>query len=278
MIGFNGGLIGQNRPYQFAGSNPGVWTLDEAMTAEQLVRASGGAESDIVDSNDGLNYRLHQFTTVGSNTFTVTSAGEVEYFMIGGGSGGNCGQGGSHFGNGGAAGIVKTGRIYLAAQAYTVTVGSGSNGVAQTSSAAGGSSSAFGITATGGNGVSNTLRVGGSNATFSGGTGDGFNGGGGAGAAQAGTARNAGDGYASAITGSIVGRGGGGGGGGAAILSNNGFGAGFGGGGGSFSGGGGGGNATANTGSGGGGGSPDNAGTTGGNGGSGIVIVRYLKV
>lgn len=278
MLGFNGGLIGQNRPYQPTGNNSGVWTLDEAMSGEQFVLASGGTESNIVDSIDGLNYRLHQFTTVGDNTFTVTSAGEVEYFMIGGGSGGNRGQLGSHFGNGGAAGIVKTGRIYLAAQAYTITVGAGSSGVAQTSSAAGGSSSAFGITATGGNGVSNTLRVGGSNADFSGGTADSFNGGGGAGAAQSGNVRNGGDGYASSITGSIVGRGGGGGGGGAATFFGNGLGAGFGGGGTAYVGSGGGGNATANTGSGGGGGSPDNAGTTGGNGGSGIVIVRYLRV
>ena len=63
------------------------------------ISATGGTITEIND--DGVNYRVHTFTS--SGTFEVTSgSGEVEYLIVaGGGSGGE-----GHGGGGGAGGSV----------------------------------------------------------------------------------------------------------------------------------------------------------------------------
>jgi hypothetical protein len=228
--------------------------------------ASGGNETVI--NVGGINYRLHQFNT--SGTLLVLQGGTFEYLIIGGGSGGNTGVVSVHYGNGGAAGIAREGQTTLTSQSYQIFVGAGGAGTGQTTSNAGGQSSAFGIIATGGNAVDNVNQTGASNADFVGGAGAGLGSGGGAGSGGNGSTAFGGIGFSSSITGSSVLRGGGGNGvNGTTPISAN------------ISGGGAssvnssGGNGVPNTGSGGGGGSPDNVAFTGGNGGSGIVIVRY---
>ena len=69
--------------------------------------ATGGSISTI--SVDGTNYRVHQFTSVGTSTFNVSSVGnfnnQVEYLVIAGGGGtGGTGGGRAAIGGGGGAG------------------------------------------------------------------------------------------------------------------------------------------------------------------------------
>ena len=96
--------------------------------------ATGGTVYDI--TIDGAKYRVHEFTTVGTSTFTVSSLGSglhpyspgnpansVEYLVVAGGGGGA--QSGA--GGGGGAGGFRTGTglSVTAGTTYTVTVGSG---------------------------------------------------------------------------------------------------------------------------------------------------------
>jgi len=92
-------------------------------------------------TTDG-DYKVHSFTS--SGTFTVTTAGEVEYLIVaGGGGGGQYGGGG-----GGAGGLLNSTVSSLSVAAYTITVGAGgSGGSSQTNGA---NSSALGFTAIGG--------------------------------------------------------------------------------------------------------------------------------
>jgi hypothetical protein len=86
-----------------------------------------------------INYRVHQFTTVGTSSFTVTNQGSapIEYLVVAGGGGG----GTQHSGGGGAGGYrcsvpgESSGRLtaaeaplVLPAATYTVVVGAGGAG------------------------------------------------------------------------------------------------------------------------------------------------------
>jgi len=238
--------------------------------------ATGGTTNDY--DSGGKRYRSHTFTSNG--TFTVTTVGnvnyggvavnhnQVNYLIIGGGSGGNGGVSSVNYGNGGAAGVARTGTTTVNSQTYSVSVGSGSPGGGQSNSTNGTQSSFNNVIATGGNGSSRTGRTGASNADFTGGTnGSGVSSGGGAGSGANGSGSVGGNGVANSLrTGSNETRGGGGGGVDGSTGASGG------------SGGGGAGSPSsaasgvANTGSGGGGG-PSNL--AGGSGGSGIVIIRY---
>ena len=69
----------------------------------------------------GVTYRVHEFTTVGSNTLTVLGGGQVEYLLLAGGGGGS---GGSSGGGGGAGGILQ-GSAILTPGAYSIAIGDG---------------------------------------------------------------------------------------------------------------------------------------------------------
>jgi hypothetical protein len=90
--------------------------------------ATGGSISTLTVGND--IYAVHRFTSVGSQTFTVTTPGSealgsntLEYMVIGGG-----GSGGSDMGGGGGAGGYLAGTITAVAGTYTVVVGAGGSG------------------------------------------------------------------------------------------------------------------------------------------------------
>jgi hypothetical protein len=101
------------------------------------VDASGGDNVfDITDN--GVNYRVHEFTSVGTSSFVVNSGGEVEYLVIaGGGGGGNNGT--TYAGGGGGAGGYRCSvsgensggganaepPLSVSPGSFTVTVGSG---------------------------------------------------------------------------------------------------------------------------------------------------------
>jgi hypothetical protein len=212
--------------------------------------ASGGSTSTL--TSEGVTYRVHQFTTVGTTNFVVSSVGswnEFDYLIVAGGGGG----GGGWAGGGGGGGGVLAGRFTASATTYPVVVGGGgdfgtwnSGRIAQN----GGNSSVFGLTALGGGRggghapdyAANVGGSGGGNAPYSGapaagtpgqgfagGAGEGSGGpmgGGGGGAGEAGLNASVpqaprggrgGDGYATNIrtgAGTIEFFGGGGGGGG----------------------------------------------------------------
>jgi hypothetical protein len=154
--------------------------------------ATGGSISTLTVGSD--IYAVHSFTSVGSQTFTVTTAGSealgsntLEYMVIGGG-----GSGGSDMGGGGGAGGYLAGTVAAVATAYTVVVGGGgfvnNSGVGNRRGAEGGSSSLVGggtnlVALGGGGGASNHDRgnnpAGGANNNVAVGSGGGASGGGG---------------------------------------------------------------------------------------------------
>ncbi len=97
-------------------------------------------------------YRIHTFTS--SDTFSVNTAGNVEFLIVGGGGGG-CG---AFCGGAGGGGIVHSSSYPLSSQIYTIIVGIGGTGglgwqqIGNMDGANGGNSSAFNIIATGGGG------------------------------------------------------------------------------------------------------------------------------
>ena len=227
---------------------------------------------------------INTFTIIGTTSWTAPAGvTSVEYLVVGGGGGG--GNGYDSGGGGGAGGgMVLTGTLSVTpGNSYTVTVGDGGIGGADTraniSGTDGGSSVFDSITATGGQGgygsrtAPGGAGVGGdaqnSNITSgragNGGAG-GSAGGGGGGAGGNGTNRISsssagvgGVGITSSISGFVVTYGGGGNGGTANVDNNNGA------------------AGTANTGKGGGAGSATGSNSGGGgNGGSGVVVLKYL--
>jgi hypothetical protein len=256
--------------------------------------ATGGDTTYEIDVS-GTTYVVHEFTTVGTATFTpgIVPLQGVEYLVVAGGGAGGVGTGGGDGANGGggAGGVVASSSPISISGAVSVVVGNGapttgtstpfvrgangqssslgslvtaiggggggSNGTGTESGSAGGSGGgATGVTGTGGAGtVGQGFRGGNASGTFGGG-------GGGGGATAIGgdatastTGRSGGAGLATTLTGTSRSFGGGGGGAG--------WGAG-GGSGGTGGGGGGGGNSSANgvagsTNTGGGGGAGNNS-------------------
>jgi hypothetical protein len=232
---------------------------------------------------------IQSFTSVGTTSWTAPAGvTSVEYLVVGGGGG--AGNGYDSGGGGGAGGgMVLTGiTSVIPGNSYTITVGSGGTGGADTrtnNNGTDGNSSVFGsITALGGGygggsrtnnpgpagtgqGLGGATQVTNVSSGVGGNGGGGGNaGGGGGGAAGAGTNRVSaasagvgGAGITSSITGAAVVYGGGGNGGTANNGTINGA------------------NGSANTGKGGGAGSSNGTdSSSGGNGGSGIVVLKYF--
>ena len=161
--GGGGGSHYRNNNYGGRGGS-GIVVVRYRVTPKAYIpaQASGGTESTVVVGN--TTYRVHQFTNVGSDTFTVSEPGNLgafEYLIVGGGGGG-----GMDMGGGGGGGGVIQGGFYPTAQDYPITVGAGGNGAPRAGSGtgtqnrtthqfnisaqAGGVSVAFGLQANGG--------------------------------------------------------------------------------------------------------------------------------
>jgi hypothetical protein len=261
MIGFNGGLIGKKRTYILGNVNAGVWSAPEQRIAREVASGSGGTTSTI--TANGISYRLHAFTTVGSSIFSVNNPGELEYLIVaGGGAGGGVNVSVGNSSDGGNGGQVLEGKLEAATGDLMVVVGAGGIGVIAANGGNGGPSVFSTVTASGGiGGLANKSMV-----TNGGTGGSGIAGGTGAGS----FAGNGGIGFFSDFTGINIGYAGGGGGG----FTNGGLGGlGGGGRGESYNTG----NATAgevNKG-GGGGGVSSSVPSAGKNGGLGVVLIRY---
>jgi hypothetical protein len=125
------------------------FVLDDS--AESFSAATGGVTSTVYE--DGIAYRVHTFSTVGTSTFTVSAVGSnpgFQYLILAGGGGGG------RYGGGGAGGLLTGTKTDLTAQAYSIVVGAGGTHTSGTESSPsgggnqGGNSSAFGLTAIGG--------------------------------------------------------------------------------------------------------------------------------
>lgn len=112
-------------------------------------QATGGVTS--THTAFGVTYRTHTFTTVGSNSFVVSSVGTeptARYMMIAGG-----GSGGARHGGGGGAGGMIEGVMTLTSTTYPIVIGAGGQGkLADQVGNSGGNTTFNGLTALGGGG------------------------------------------------------------------------------------------------------------------------------
>lgn len=149
-----------------AGSNAGDITVTatnscgtssasiKAVTSWHPIVATGGTiteyTADGTNGVDGVQYRVHSFTTVGNSSFVVTDAGtdeQVDYLIVAGGGGGARG-------GGGGGGFIE-GEVSVSVTHYPLVVGSGGTGGTATISfhakgTNGGNSVVFNLTAIGG--------------------------------------------------------------------------------------------------------------------------------
>jgi hypothetical protein len=198
-------------------------TLAASMAiADAGITATGGTVT--TQNIGGTFYKVHTFTTTGSNSFTVTAgSGTVDVLLVGGGGGTAGGYSGFYVNSGaGGGGVVYQTGVSVTAQTYSLSVGAGGTGGGSTSTAGnpGGSTTGFSFTAGGGtgSGASNSGRSGSpqlnnagasassfSNPDFSAGGGGGGAGGVGTGFTNSGqTPGNGGSGLANSITGTSV--------------------------------------------------------------------------
>ncbi|MDZ7587554.1 MAG: hypothetical protein U0946_07415, partial [Patescibacteria group bacterium] len=112
----------------------GVWVA--AVVAESTpfypLVATGGTITEFT-APDGITYRVHSFTTVGSSEFEVTQLGsfnEADVLVVaGGGAGGSCGWSSKIGGaGGGAGGIWDLRGLLLSPSTYHLIVGQGGLG------------------------------------------------------------------------------------------------------------------------------------------------------
>lgn len=158
--------VGQTR-YNTSLNVVEAWHPSGWIALSNVFQAAGGVESTVVSG--GLTFRVHTFNS--SANFTVQSgSATVEYLIVAGGGGGGC-----NAGAGGGAGGMLTGTVQVSPQTYTVIVGGGGAGGTtsnvETLADAGTNSSAFGQTAIGGGGGTNSGGPGG-NGGSGGGAGD----------------------------------------------------------------------------------------------------------
>ncbi len=194
------------------------FTTATTATTWQAVTATGG---DITTNTtyNGVTYRVHVFTNIGTTNLTVNMGGNVQVLVVAGGGGGGNGTAGG----GGAGGLIYTSSFAVVSGVsgsnYVVTVGRGGVGAPAVINlpASNGSDSVFGsLTAVGGGkGSSWNLAAG------SGGSGGGGNASS-AGNRPGGAASPAGQGYAGGTGGTFVANYPGGGGGGAGAVGANG--------------------------------------------------------
>ena len=141
-------------------------------TGDRGVQATGGTVTEITEN--GIPYRVHTFTSVGTSSFQVTRGGEVEYLIVAGG-----GSGGVDNGGGGGAGGLITGQLTVGIKSHTITVGDGgparSGGADDGPGSDGDNSSALDITALGGSGGTGWINAAlpSGNSNYSGGSGAG---------------------------------------------------------------------------------------------------------
>lgn len=155
----------------------------------------------------GTTYKVHTFTTTGTNSFIVSSGGNADILLVagGGGSGGNSTSGTTvSSGAGGGGQVLYQSNLPITAQTYSIVVGAGGAGGSSSGAngSTGNSTTGLGYTSVGGGG-------GGGSTSLTGSAGGAAGGGGGYGSATQG---GGGSGTLAGGTGSSSGRASGGGG------------------------------------------------------------------
>ena len=110
-------IASNTKDYFYVESAPDAYNF--TLTYTIGVAATGGTVTEI--NQNGINYRVHSFTTVGNSTFTVTAGGTIEYLVVAGGGAGS----GRHSGGGGGGQVTYNPSYQIAPGTYTVTVGDG---------------------------------------------------------------------------------------------------------------------------------------------------------
>ena len=147
------GLDGSTVYIIYAQAEDSIIVQVSVETLFEPIQATGGTVTDI--EIEGIDYRVHSFTSVGTSTFNVQnigSNGQIEYLIVAGGGGG-----GGVIGSGGGAGGLILDSVNLNQTNYTITVGDGGLGgtgwdTSTQSGIKGDDSSAFGLIAIGGGG------------------------------------------------------------------------------------------------------------------------------
>lgn len=221
MAGYNANYIGGSVLPNASQQQPGIWSIQEVHRGRaggnwpSLAAAAVATGGDLIYQIEqgGTSYVVHQFTTVGTATFTLSATKTVEYLVVGGGGGGGSILDVINGGGGGAGGFLTGTLSDLSAGSYAVKVGSGG---APTAS---GQSSEFDtIIAQGGGAGGNNLN---GTAAQSGGSGGGGSSGiGGTGISGQGYAGGNGPSTGTQYGTAVGGSGGGGGAGGAGVAGN----------------------------------------------------------
>ena len=136
-------------------------------------------------TNNGVNYRVHTFTSNDKFSVLNSSSVQADILVISGGGGGGGGNGANDGGGGGGAGgFIIQNSYTLSPQSYDITIGAGGSGGGTSSTGSNGGTSSFGglITPVGG-GAGGGPNTNGN----SGGSGGGGGGGGGPGTGGSGT-------------------------------------------------------------------------------------------
>ena len=100
----------------------------KAVSSWRPIVATGGTVSNYTANGtngvNGVQYRVHSFTTVGNSSLNITDAGtsgQLDYLVVAGGGGGSI----QHAGGGGGGGVVYNTNFVVNTSNVSITVGSG---------------------------------------------------------------------------------------------------------------------------------------------------------
>jgi hypothetical protein len=100
----------------------------KAVSSWRPIVATGGTVTNYTANGtngvNGVQYRVHSFTTVGNSSFNISDAGtsgQVDYLVVAGGGGGSI----QHAGGGGGGGVVYNTNFVVNTSNISITVGSG---------------------------------------------------------------------------------------------------------------------------------------------------------
>ena len=100
----------------------------KAVTSWRPIVATGGTVTNYTANGtngvNGVQYRVHSFTTVGNSSLNITDAGtsgQLDYLVVAGGGGGSI----QHAGGGGSGGVVYNTNFVVNTSNVSITVGSG---------------------------------------------------------------------------------------------------------------------------------------------------------
>jgi hypothetical protein len=129
---------GDRNVLHFTGSTRDIRYYDTALTDAQIdsiysntglfnpVDATGGTTVTTFTDSSGIEYQIHAFESVGTDTITVNNGGKVDVLVVGGGGGGGSSQSGNNAGcggGGGAGGLVFVEGLSLSATNFSIDVG-----------------------------------------------------------------------------------------------------------------------------------------------------------